>query len=114
MLAHVGAGRSLFIVAAVALAGSLSACVSSVECRDSVDIGAGRECVARGGPAEAVGTAAAAGVVWGAVGCRVNGCRPPYVCDQPSGFCEPPRCSEGNPCPSGYGYECDYDEGRCE
>ncbi len=111
MFARVGIRRSLLVTAALGLVAA-GACVSSVECRDSVDIGAGHECVARGGPAEAVGTAAAAGAVWGAVGCRVNGCRPPYVCDDASGFCEPPHCSEGNPCPPGY--DCDYDEGRCE
>ncbi len=87
-------------------------CVSTMECRDSVDLAAGNECVVQGGPAEAVGTAAAAGVVWGVAGCRVNGCRPPYTCDHDTGYCEPATCSEGHPCPPGY--TCDDRAGRCE
>jgi hypothetical protein len=99
------------IVAALALA-SGAACVSNVQCRDSPDPMERQQCVATGGAPEAVGTAVAAGVAWGTVGCRVNGCNPGYTCDDESGFCEPMACSEGHGCPPAF--ECNYERGRCE
>jgi len=95
-----------------AAAGAAIGCVSSVECRQSPEPTGGQQCVGRGGPAEDLGTAAAAGVAWGTVGCRVNGCNLPYTCNDDTGLCERMRCSEGHSCPPAY--ECDYEEGRCE
>lgn len=103
--------RTPIIVGVLALVGS-TACVSHMECRDSVDPMEGRRCVEQGSPAEAVGTAVAAGVAWGTVGCRVNGCNPGYTCNDGSGFCEPMSCSEGHACPAAF--ECNYERGRCE
>lgn len=96
--------------AVVGLWGALG-CASSMTCRQSPEPMGGQQCVAQGGPAEAVGTAAAAGVAWGTVGCRVNGCNLPYTCNHDTGFCERMRCSEGHSCPPAY--ECDYERGRC-
>ncbi len=100
------------VVWALSVLVGAGACVSDVQCRDSVDPEAGQQCVGHGGAAEAVGTAAAAGVAWGTVGCRVNGCNLPYTCNEGSGFCERMRCSEGHACPPTF--ECDYEAGRCE
>ena len=105
---------SLLVVAALAaVSGFLaSACVSSMECRQSSHPVGGQQCVGRGGGLGAVATAAAAGIVWATVGCRANGCNLPYTCNQDTGLCERIRCSEGHSCPPAY--DCDYERSRCE
>ncbi len=58
---------------------------------------------ASGNYGEAAVTAIAAGAAWGAVGCTVNDCEPPFRCNQETKFCERIRCGEGDSrCPPAY------------
>lgn len=70
------------------------------------------------GPAmstDSPGTAAvvtgAAAVTWGAVGCQVNGCEPPLVCDPDTKRCKRPACSHDGDC--GEGGHCDPGSRLC-
>ena len=62
-------------------------------------------------PGTAVGHAVAAGGLWAARGCNINGCLPPLRCNGETGLCESIKCDEGKQCPSGY--ECDLDSYTC-
>jgi hypothetical protein len=56
-----------------------------------------------GDPGEAVGTAAAAAGAWAVAGCTVNGCEPPFRCNEKTKMCERIRCGEGQgACPPAY------------
>lgn len=57
----------------------------------------------------AVGVAATATAV---VGCTVNGCLPPYRCNEATKLCEMIHCDENEPCPAAY--TCDLETHRCE
>jgi hypothetical protein len=60
---------------------------------------------------EAAVGAGAAAVTWGVVGCTVNGCVPPYVCNGKTKMCELVHCSETTRCPAGT--VCNVSEGVC-
>lgn len=96
----------------VVLLSILAGCTSGMQCGPSSEPDQREQCVSTGGPVEAAGTAVAAGVAWGAVGCRVNGCHPPYVCNEDTGMCERMPCGEGRSCLAPY--ECNLLEGYCE
>lgn len=97
------------MVAATALA---AGCTSGMQCHPSSDPLQREQCVSTGGPTEAVGTAVVAAAAWGVEGCRVNGCNPPYTCNDETRMCERLACGEGEPCPAPF--ECDTIEGHCE
>jgi len=86
----------------------LFACASSTVCHPEERT----NCVQQGSGAEAVGTAILAGAAWTAVGCRVNGCNPGYVCNEATRMCEQIRCDEGLSCIEPF--ECNLEEGVCE
>jgi hypothetical protein len=49
---------------------------------------------------EAASLVGTGGVVWAAGGCKIAGCEPPLTCNKSSGFCQRPRCDEGQTCPN--------------
>lgn len=102
---------AMFVLSGVPMVLALGCGPSSMQCQRSSEPLEAERCIQTGSPAEAAGTAAAATVAWGAVGCRVNGCNLPYTCNEESGYCERMRCGEGLSCPTSY--ECDMRRGLC-
>lgn len=93
--------RGLRVLGFVLLGLGAASCASQVVCdpNDHTHM----RCSYTGGPAEAAATAGIAAAAWVAVGCTVNGCAPPYVCNYETKKCEPQRCGEGvGSCPPGY------------
>ena len=70
------------------------------------------QCQQTGGTEEAIVAGAAGATLWAtAGGCKINGCHPPYVCNEETELCESPFCGEGRPCPAPY--SCDERRHRC-
>jgi hypothetical protein len=89
------------------------ACASGEACQRDPITGADRCQPASSSYAEAVGTAAAATAAFGAVGCTLNDCEPPFRCNQKTKLCERIRCGEGKgTCPPAY--TCDLQQGVCK
>lgn len=63
-------------------------------------------------PGTAAVVAGAAAVTWGAVGCQVNGCEPPLICDPGTKLCTRPHCAADGDC--GEGRHCNPDTRMCE
>jgi hypothetical protein len=59
---------------------------------------------------QAAATAAVATGAWVAVGCTVNGCKQPYICNEKSKQCEAKACKSDSDCG---GYGCDAESGHC-
>jgi hypothetical protein len=99
-----------FVTCAALLLGA--ACASGEACKRDPITGSERCQPASGNAGEAIGTVAAAGAAWAAVGCTVNDCEPPFRCNPDSKMCERIHCEEGKQvCPSGYA--CDPEEHVC-
>jgi hypothetical protein len=97
----------------VCFCAALGACASSQACQRDPITGSDRCQPASGSPAEAAATAVAAGAAWGAVGCTVNGCEPPFRCNGETKMCERIPCDEGTSgCPPGYA--CDPEDRVCK
>lgn len=82
----------------------LAACAGSGEYNCQRDPATGSsQCLTSGNDySGGVVTTAAAAVVYSAVGCTVNGCLLPDMCNHETKRCEAIKCSETNVCPTGY------------
>jgi hypothetical protein len=89
-------------------------CASGPEvCQRDPVTGSERCQTSSGDYGEAAATAVAATAAWGVVGCTVNGCQPPFRCNQETKQCERIRCTEGNAsCPPAY--VCDPKDQLCK
>ena len=92
----------------------VAACATGQEACRRDPITGSEQCATVGSDTgQAVGTAAAAAATWGAVGCTVNGCQPPFRCNPDSKMCERMRCGEqAGGCPPGY--SCNAVKNVCE
>jgi hypothetical protein len=91
----------------------VSACASGELCKRDTITGVEHCQPASADTGEAVGTAVAAGAAWGVVGCKINGCPPPFVCSANGRVCERIACGESSgACPAGY--SCDPEDSRCK
>ena len=92
---------SRYLLACLSL---ISACATGQEvCRRDMVTGSEQCNRVSGDTGEAAATAAAAAASWGAVGCTVNGCQPPFTCNPVTKLCERMRCGEAAGfCPVGY------------
>jgi hypothetical protein len=91
----------------------LASCASGELCKRDAITGTEQCQPASSSGGEAIGTAVAAGAAWGVVGCKVNGCPPPFRCSADGRVCERIACAEGRgACPAGY--QCDPEDQRCK
>jgi hypothetical protein len=103
--------NSLCVAAFVACV-SLGCATGPDVCQEDFATGMKRCQPASGNYGEAAATTAVAAGSWVAVGCKANGCEPPYRCNEESAQCEPVPCGEGGSiCPSGT--TCDATEKVC-
>ena len=95
-----------------ACAALVAACATGPEvCRKDPITGSQQCQTASGNYGEAAGTALGAAAVWGVAGCKVNGCEPPFRCNEGTKMCERIPCSEGDACPSAFA--CDLEDHLC-
>lgn len=105
-------GFRVFCLVSVVLC-SLSCGSSSVApCRDQYGHMTGQGSCFYSTSGETAGlNAGAAAAAWAIVGCRVNGCNPPYFCNVETKLCERIHCDEDAACP--VGYTCNLRRNRC-
>jgi len=110
---HPRLARAVSIVLGAVSVLAVCACASGSACRKDQITGAQQCQPASGSYGEAAGTAVVAAGAWGAVGCTVNGCEPPFRCNGKTKLCERIRCEEGltSACPPGY--LCDPEDRVC-
>jgi hypothetical protein len=91
----------------------LGACATGPQvCRKDPITGSERCQASSGNAGEAAGTVVGAAAAWGVVGCKVNGCEPPFRCNAGTKMCERTPCGEGQgSCPPAY--HCDLDDNVC-
>lgn len=103
----------VFFYAALLLALAAACATGKEVCKRDMVTGSEQCSRVSGDTGEAVATATAAAASWGAVGCTVNGCQPPYTCNPDSKMCERMRCGEqAGSCPPGF--KCNPVKNVCE
>lgn len=102
-----------FLITGALVAAIATGCggASNMMCGEDPSTGL-EQCYEDNNYGEAAITAGTATAVWGVTGCTVNGCEPPYVCNEKTKLCERAQCENDSGCPPGY--HCDLKSLRCK